>query len=132
MTYPNEVQAFYYDTLNWCGCGNPEEALGLMRDVLRLFKERSDANRLPTPAHFFVPDVASFLNDRAEGWRLVTQKIDDLLGDGPLGLSYLYMLDALGLTEHGGYVGGCWLTAEGERVLALLDADLDAAMSEEL
>lgn len=121
MAYPNEVQAFYYETLKWCGCGNPEDALGLMRNILRLLKARSDANSADDP---YTPYPKS-------GWAKYTAELDAVLGDGPLGLSYLYMLDALELTEHGGSVGGCWLTSEGERVLSLLETDLDAAMSED-
>ena len=32
-----------------------------------------------------------------------------------------YLLDHLGLTEHGGSVGAAWLTIEGERALAFLN-----------
>lgn len=116
--YPNEVQRFYYETLKWCACGNPDEALGFMRDVLATMKARSDEN------------IGPFDEPYAESaWAKRTAELDAALGDGMLGLSYLYMLDSHGLTEHGGSVGGSWLTGEGERVLALLQgADLDEAM----
>jgi hypothetical protein len=35
-----------------------------------------------------------------------------------------YLCDALGWTEHGGGVGGAWLTDEGERALSNLRAAL--------
>ena len=118
--YPNEVQRFYYETLKWCGCGNPDEALGFMRDLMALMKARSDEN------------TGGFDEPYAESaWAKRTAEIDAMLGDGMLGLSYLYMLDSHDLTEHGGSVGGSWLTQEGERVLAMLQSvDLDAAMHE--
>ena len=34
----------------------------------------------------------------------------------------MYVLDSYGFTEHGGGIGGCWLTEDGERLLAVLDA----------
>ena len=33
-----------------------------------------------------------------------------------------YVLDSYGFTEHGGGIGGCWLTEDGERLLTVLDA----------
>ena len=117
--YANQVQRFYFEELKWCGCGNPEEALGFMRDVLGIMKARSDENKLGEP-----------YNGSAHERR--TKELDALLGDGPLGLSYRYMLDALGLTEHGGSVYGSWLTDKGKDILALLsDRDLDEAMEDE-
>lgn len=117
VDYPNEVQQFYYGALNWCGCGNPDEALGFMRDVLAIMKARSDENC-----------SGSY---KGSAYEARTLELDAKLGDGMLGLSYLYMIDSYGLTEHGGSIGGSWLTGEGERVLAMLQAhDLDAAMHE--
>lgn len=120
ITYPNEVQEFYYETLEWCGCGNPDEALAFMRDVLQVIHDRSKDNSLPSERR--IPYAQS-------KWAKHTAKLNAML-PGALGLSYLYMLSALGLTEHGGSVGGSWLTIEGDRVLSILaNADLEEAMS---
>ena len=83
-------------------------------------KARSDEN------------IGSFDEPYAESaWAKRTTELEALLGDGMLGLSYLYVLDSHGLTEHGGSIGGSWLTTEGEAVLALLKSrDLDQAMHE--
>jgi hypothetical protein len=120
--YPNEIQRFYYDDLKWCGCGNPDEALGFMRDVLEVMNLRSNENG--AESHSVAHEESA--------WMRRTRELYAMLGDGMLGLSYLYVLDAHGLTEHGGSIGGSWLTHKGERVLALLKSrDLDAAMSED-
>lgn len=34
----------------------------------------------------------------------------------------MYILDHKGFTEHGGSIGGCWLTDKGRRLLTVLDA----------
>ena len=120
VEYPNEVQNFYYKTLKWCGCGNPENALAFMRDVMEVMRKRSEENMAESP----------FVSHGDSNWMKRTRELDAMLGDGALGLSYLYVLDAHGLTEHGGSIGGSWLTHEGERVLALLKScDIDDAMS---
>lgn len=74
-----------------CGCGMPELAVERLRDILALH---------PLYDH------------RAEFQALVPDT----------GLEYmlLYMLDHLGLTEHGGGIGGGWLTDEGKAVLAAI------------
>ena len=46
---------------------------------------------------------------------------DDSLQAGLLQFM-MYVLDRNGLTEHGGSIGGCWLTDKGRRLLTVLDA----------
>jgi hypothetical protein len=120
--YANEVQRFYYEDLKWCGCGNPEEALGFMRDVMQVMHDRSEeSHKEPWTSDY-----------ERSAWKRGTDKLDAML-PGTLGLTYYYMLDAHDLTEHGGSVGGSWLTDKGEKVLAMLAAagDLEAAMEDE-
>jgi len=118
--YPNPVQRFWYEKLRWCGCGNPEDALAFMRDIMQVMKDGSDGNR----SELGVPYEQS-------AWAKRAKQLEEML-PGPLGLSYLYMLDHLGLTEHGGSVGGSWLSEEGEKALELLKAgDLEEAMDME-
>jgi hypothetical protein len=94
----DELQHLYklfHDDLRFCGCGNPEEAYALVRDLLTL-----------APFH--------------QDWRKVAGRIGGNDGDdGPYYL-ILYMLDAAGLIEHGGSVGGSWLTAKGVHYLDLM------------
>lgn len=109
IRYPNEVQRFYYEELNWCGCGCPGEVLTFMRDVLQA------------------------INNRSENWTDETNaKIFELVPrDTALGTSYLYMLDAHGLLEHGGSIGGSWLTDKGKDILKMLNSyPLEDAMDE--
>jgi hypothetical protein len=76
--------------LRFCGCGSPEEAYDLVRDVLAL-------------APFY---------DHPEAVR-------DLIG--PRAYQFvLYQIDEAGLIEHGGTVGGAWLSAKGKHYLPLM------------
>lgn len=71
----------------FCGCGCPEDAAGALLRLLRLH---------PLYEHY----------DELRAW------VPDL------GVQYLllYQLDRLELTEHGGSVGGAWLTDKGTEV----------------
>jgi hypothetical protein len=74
----------------FCGCGQPEDAAAALLRLLRLH---------PLFDH----------QDELNAW----------LSDDGVRYLLLYRLDHDGLNEHGGSVGGAWLTAKGE---ALRDA----------
>ena len=76
--------------LGFCGCGCPEEAYTLVRDILGL-------------APFF---------DHYEAVR-------DLIGERAY-YFVLYAIDQAGLIEHGGGIGGSWLTEKGKHYLPLM------------
>jgi hypothetical protein len=88
-----------------CGCGSTEDAWERLRQILALH-----------PLHKNRPAFKALIPD-----------------DG-LQTLVLYFLAHLGLTEHGGSVGGGWLSEKGEAVLAALtvEANLDgfAALTE--
>lgn len=76
----------------YCGCGNPEEALKAIHRLLKL--------------HPLYENRAEF-----EEW----------IPDTGLEMLLLHLLDAHGLNEHGGWIGGAWLTDKGKALLAALD-----------
>lgn len=78
--------------LRFCGCGNPDDAYNLVRDLLSL---------------------APFFDHRTE--------VQERIGGGP-GVEdlVLYSLDGAGLLEHGTGIGGSWLTAKGRHYLSLM------------
>lgn len=71
----------------FCGCGNPGMAASALLSLLRLH-----------PLHAHRPEI--------EAW----------IGDFGIEYLLLYTLDSQDLTEHGGTVGGGWLTEKGEAV----------------
>lgn len=95
-------------TLNWCGCGSPTSAYQKLLDILEHFYV--DQDEMPRPyskeesEKRWAAHNALFAND--EGLEYLT----------------LYWLDSLGFMEHGGAVGGGWLTPFGEEVMYALRA----------
>ncbi|MFJ9985306.1 hypothetical protein ACIQUD_14960 [Streptomyces globisporus] len=78
-------QIFYVD-LGLCGCGNPEDAYDLVRDLLSL-------------CPFY----------EARRW----EKAEELTGGGAAHHIVMSTLDTAELTEHGSSINGSWLTAKG-------------------
>ncbi len=89
---------FYYEKLNWCGCGDPNMAKGVIKDYLEVVKAKFDSN-----ADFTGKFGVKFVYD------------DKLL------LCLAYTLDAAGFTDHGSSISGAWLTDEGKMFLWLLE-----------
>jgi hypothetical protein len=86
--------------LRWCGCADPEAFLRRLESYL---------------------SVVAASRERLKAAVWPSQDAGDQM-------AWLYMLDAAGLTEHGGSVGACWLTGPGSelhaqvrQVLSLLD-----------
>ena len=77
----------------FCGCGQPESAVERLRDLLRWHHRENGGYKGREAA----------------------------VNDAGFEMLLLYFLDHMGLTEHGGSVGGAWLTAEGEGVLGALE-----------
>jgi len=87
---------FDSDQLGWCGCGDPDSAYELLRNLLRVMAVPPGAQR------------ASVLSD--------------LLGnDDGRAFTILYSVGRAGLIEHGGHIRGAWLTEKGRRCLALME-----------
>ena len=116
-----ELHDFYFNDLQWCGCGNPEDALKFVGQVLEKIDQRSNDNaaerteRLRTGA-------PALPHDKSAWAKRSDELIETLLG-GPssmLGLIMMYTLDAHELIEHGGNIMGSWLTPKGEEVLAAI------------
>ena len=93
---------FYYEKLNWCGCGDPNMAKEVIKDYLEVVKAKFDSN-----ADFKEKFGVKFVYD------------DKLL------LCLAYTLDAAGFTDHGSSIRGAWLTDEGKMFLWLLEQNRD-------
>lgn len=111
---------FYFEKLNWCGCGSPES---VKREIMKYFSILDWWHDVPqgnNNDHF---------HKRYKEYR---QKYHEAFGvydvfDNPLLLALAYSMDAAGFTEHGSSIRGAWLTEEGEMFLYLLQLDDELA-----
>lgn len=88
--------------LGWCECGNPEDMDRMMLAYLTNLHERATTRKGEGPPHF--------------GYR----PTPDLSPDAEMLIQYV--ADSLDWTEHGGSVGGAWLSDDGREALAHLTA----------
>jgi len=96
--------------LGFCGCGHPEESSDAILKVLDAY----DRKTRPWPEGS--PDDAAW-----KAWLAEREKLEEqALPPGAWGQIALYWLTSCGLLEHGGGVGGSWLTPKGEAVLAAI------------
>ena len=96
----NEVNAivkyYYYEQLDWCGCGEPNKAIEIVEKLLDVMSEREFDDRHKKLKEYF--DV-------------------DYVYDNPLLLCLAYTMDAAKFTDHGSSIGWAWLTEDGENFL---------------
>jgi hypothetical protein len=93
------------ERLKYCGCGLPESALELTRDVLATI------------------DARWSVGDHSDGaFAKYRARMKELLPSDGIEYVVLYHLDSVDMIEHGGGVGGSWLTREGRDMLCDLNA----------
>lgn len=82
----------------WCGCGDPESAADSFREIMEMFQE-DDRNGY-TSVHVNYERFKAYSEKHGEG----------------LTYCILYWLTGMGLIEHGGSVGGSWMTDLGRHI----------------
>lgn len=99
--YETPKRAYHYAFLDLCGCGNPEEAYNFCRDVLSKFDRRG--------CH----------DEPAKPWIDAEKAVESLIKEKPDVAAHVlsHLLTARKLLEHGGNVGGSWLTKWGEQLV---------------
>lgn len=114
-----EIHDWVFSELGFCGCGDPEAALDLLRSVLLAIRKRHDEN-----------DIEESEAESQTRWSRNSDALEALIGmeTAPaMAWTYLYFLDSKGLLEHGGNCSGSWLTERGEQILdALLRFESDS------
>ena len=90
----HELQHLFTDEMHICGCGRPEAVAILVRDILR---------------------CAPFYEEENQ------KSLEALLPSDGIFYAVLALLDEADLIEHGGSIGGSWLTPKGEEALGSLN-----------
>lgn len=99
--YKTPKHAYHYAFLGMCGCGCPEDAYNFCRDVLSKFDRRENHR----------DDKAPWIDAEGAVKALILERPDEAAHV----LSHL--LTERKLLEHGGNVGGSWLTKWGEQLV---------------
>lgn len=101
--YDDAISFLSSGVLGFCGCGNPRSSLEFVRDVLVYIDE--PRGNLSKPYAERVEVISRWMDDAS---RLFQSE----------GAKYFmfYVMDNLGLTEHGGSVPG-WLTEKGRNLM---------------
>jgi len=104
--YENVHKLYHHALLGLCGCGSPEDVYNFLRSVLACFDRRGA---------------------RGENWVNAEAEIAVLISANPdmAAHAFSHLLSHLNLTEHGGSVGGSWLTKDGEKIVDLRPARED-------
>lgn len=88
------LHALFYDHIVGCGCNQPHAAYELVRDILNLTPFYENGN-----------------------WRTA----GSLIGSDGAFQIVIGLLSNAGLLEHGGSMGGSWLTKKGEYIRELVN-----------
>lgn len=102
--YDTDQQVYHFAYLKLCGCGDPEGAYNFCRDALKFFDRRN------------------------EPWINAQDALRDLISSKPEMAAHVFahLLSELDLLEHGGSVGGSWLTEKGQQIVDAPAAEEDS------
>lgn len=106
------IDFFYFEKLHWCGCGDPDMALGCIRDYLNIMNAYHNNYTGIRDVDTAYQMMRSDFKDKFNA--------DDIC-DNRLLLCLAYAMGAAGFTEHGTSIGSAWLSDEGKMFLALLN-----------
>lgn len=102
------MDEFWYHDLGLCGCNCPEDTKKAIRKYLHIRKDFHDKElTYEGVVRRYRTDLG--IDEHSQVQHGVLQFM-------------MYVLDKEGYTDHGGSVGGCWLTKKGEMFMDVLDA----------
>ncbi len=100
-----------------CGCGSPETSVRFVYDILKTIDTRWKQSH---PLSIFHASDRPALDAI---WKEHRGAMKALLPTEGIEYFVLYVLTEWDLLEHGGSVGGSWLTDKGKDVLAALESE---------
>ena len=102
------MDEFWFNDLGLCGCNCPEDTKEAIRKYLHIRKDFHDKElTYEGVVRRYRTDLG--IDEHSQVQHGVLQFM-------------MYVLDKEGYTDHGGSVGGCWLTKKGEMFMDVLDA----------
>ncbi len=124
--------SFYYNRLKFCGCGCPVDTLKFLKGFLNKYsKTQNDMWEADRKDRSMYHDLHQLGKLSSFGMNISSG--DKNIQDGVIDF-VMYSLDNIGVLEHGGSIGGAWLTDYGKEVVdslnKLTDDELEMAMEE--
>lgn len=115
MDYVND---FYFEKLDFCGCGIPKDVIIMIKDILNIISTR---------------DTRSYEEQQELFRECFKLKKDSNDMEYTLLQFILNVLDNADVTEHGSSIGNSYLTIYGKKLLECLNAltvdEIDDALS---
>ena len=116
-TYEHVREMIHCDLLDWCGCGNPEEA------------DRAILNYLESLSYYACTVCEGEYKERNIDQKHNTRSVFGVFNESLI-LCLMYAMDEKGLTEHGSSIYGAWLTTKGYAVRLCLRRYFDRQKEE--
>lgn len=108
------IQELYYDKLDFCGCGNPEDTLHFIKEILNLIKDKHKEDMGYDEYQDKLHGAFQFKDNSKPKLKFTDTQ------NGIVQFVFYY-LDSAGLLEHGSSIGGAWLSTEGKNTLEILN-----------
>lgn len=125
------IQDVYYDELNFCGCGSPSDTLYVIKNVLRVHKNKLDRCNKKVDEYY---DLYKHEFQKALNLNDEYCENDFYINEGVYQI-VLNVLNNANLMEHGSSIGGSWLTKKGEEfleALELMEDEFDFGLNSDL
>lgn len=106
---------FFYEILNTCGCGRPDDTSSVIKDILNIINDYEKQNGNDKDFNVIYDKKQNRLA------HLCGTEIKDNTNYDGLIQFVLYMLDSAGFLEHGSGIWGAWLTDLGRMFLYVLN-----------
>ncbi|MGM7720586.1 hypothetical protein [uncultured Metabacillus sp.] len=114
---------FYYEKLKFCGCGNPGDTLKLIKELLNAINDKY-VNEVPYEVHQNRIHSLFEFEDKSKPKLKFTDIQNGIIQ------FVMYQLDLIEVLEHGGSIGGSWLTSYGKQIMEYLNEceDIDTVL----
>ncbi|OXB94826.1 hypothetical protein [Parageobacillus galactosidasius] len=113
-TYAKKIQKMYFEDLRLCGCGSPDLRLKFIKGLLNLINDRYEQDLPYEEYKKRLAELFGFKENKEAKYYFTG------IQDGIVEF-VLDQLNEAGLLEHGGSVGGSWLSDYGKEMLNILN-----------
>lgn len=122
------IHNFYYQKIGLCGCGSPGDRLLLIKSLLNQVHDRTDDYRKADLSKDGTTGLYEKHQRKLHGvFGFAEHGGESMFSDVQNGIVQFVMdiLDEADLLEHGGSIGGAWLSRNGEKMREILNGIKD-------